>query len=224
VKKVVAIDGPAGAGKSTIARMVSQQLHFRYVDTGAMYRAITWKALENGVSFNSPDALTELARTTKLRFRVIDGATHLTVDGEDVGGRIRTQRVAKKVNTLAAVKGVRRILRQRQREMGRQGGIVMEGRDIGTAVFPDARFKFYLDASPAERARRRFNELKAKGRRVSLQAILESIRHRDYKDKTRGISPLKVAPGAVVVDSTAMSQHEVVMLILSQIAKQLLKE
>jgi cytidylate kinase len=224
VKKVVAIDGPAGAGKSTIAKMVSQQLHFRYVDTGAMYRAITWKALGNGTSFHSPDALTELCRTTRLRFRVLDGVTHLFVDGEDVGGRIRTQRVAKQVNTLAAVKGVRRILRARQREMGRQGGIVMEGRDIGTAVFPDAQFKFYLDASPMERARRRFRELKAKGRRVSLHAILESIRHRDYKDRTRGISPLKVAPGAIVVDTTSMSQHEVVQFILSQMVRALLKD
>lgn len=223
MKRVVAIDGPAGAGKSTIAKMVAQQLHFRYVDTGAMYRAITWKALEGGVSFNSPDDLTELARTTRLRFRVVDGATHLHVDGQDIGGRIRTQRVAKVVNTLAAVKGVRRILRARQREMGRQGGIVMEGRDIGTAVFPDAQFKFYLDASPIERARRRFREMRAKGRRVSLRAILESIRHRDYKDKTRGISPLKVAPDAVVVDSTSMSQHDVVQFILSQMVRALLK-
>lgn len=224
LKAVVAIDGPAGAGKSTIAKMVAQQLAFRYVDTGAMYRAATWKALEEGLSFHSPEALTDLARRTRLRFRPGAGGTRVFVDGVDITSRIRTQRVAQKVNTLAAVKGVRRILRQRQHEMGRQGGVVMEGRDIGTAVFPDAPFKFYLDASPMERARRRFSELKAKGRRVSLHAILESIRHRDYKDRTRGISPLKVAPGAVVIDTTDMSQHDVVQFILSHMVRVLLKE
>lgn len=216
-KGVVAIDGPAGAGKSTIAKLLSAELGYRYVDTGAMYRALTWKALARKTSFHSPEDLAALAESTRLRFVAKNGVSRILVDGEDVAGRIRTQRVTKMTNTLAAVKGVRKVLRQRQREMGREGGVVMEGRDIGTAVFPEAEFKFYLDASPMERARRRTNELKAKGRRVSLQAIYESIRHRDYKDKTRGISPLKVAPGAVVIDTTDMTLHDVVRFMLARV-------
>lgn len=216
-RPVVAIDGPAGAGKSTIAKLVSQELGFRYVDTGAMYRALTWKALQDGISFHSPELLTQLAKGTRIRFQNRNGSARVLVDGTDATNRIRTQRVTKMTNTLAAVQGVRRTLRQRQREMGRQGGVVMEGRDIGTAVFPEAHFKFYLDASPLERARRRYRELRAKNKRVSLRAIAEAIRRRDYKDKTRGISPLKVAPGAVVVDTTDMSQHDVVRFILDRI-------
>jgi cytidylate kinase len=214
---VIAIDGPAGAGKSTIAKLMAVELGFRYVDTGAMYRALTWKALHTGVSFHSPEDLSAMARAARLRFATKNGLNHIFCDGEDVTGGIRTLKVTKLTNTLAAVKGVRKVLRQRQREMGRQGGVVMEGRDIGTAVFPEAEFKFYLDASPMERARRRFDELKAKGRRVSLNAIYEAIRHRDYKDKTRGISPLKVAPGAVVVDTTDMTQGDVVKFMLAKV-------
>jgi CMP/dCMP kinase len=161
--------------------------------------------------------LTRMSAATRIRFVNANGKFQVLVDGRDATHGIRTQRVTKMTNTLAAVQGVRRILRQRQREMGREGGVVMEGRDIGTAVFPDADFKFYLDASPMERARRRYQELKAKNKRVSLQAIAESIRQRDYKDRNRGISPLKVASNAIVIDTTEMTQHAVAQAILDRI-------
>lgn len=219
-KGVVAIDGPAGAGKSTIAKMLAQQLGYRYVDTGAMYRALTWKALKKNVPFSSPEELTKMAETTRLRFVRKKGLNHILVDNTDVTGLIRTQLVTKMTNTLAAIQGVRRVLRQLQREMGRQGGVVMEGRDIGTAVFPEAKYKFYLDASPLERAKRRYRELKAKNKRVSLRSIADAIRRRDYKDKTRGISPLKVAPGATVVDTTDMTLQEVAQFMTNIISPQ----
>jgi cytidylate kinase len=217
--RVIAIDGPAGAGKSTIAKEVARSLNYRYIDTGAMYRAVAWKALNRGISLEAPESLTRLAKNTRIRFSQENGALRVFVDGEDVAHRIRTQKTTRATSVLAAIKGVRRVLRQRQREMGRQGGIVMEGRDIGTAVFPDADFKFYLDASPLERARRRYKELRAKNKRVSLQAIADAIRRRDQRDRARGASPLKAAPDAVVVDTTDLSQHEVSKLILQWVAK-----
>src|SRR5688572_7359217 len=130
--------------------MVAHSLGYRYVDTGAMYRALTWKALHQGISFHSSEDLTAMSAATRIRFANSNGKFQVLVDGQDATHGIRTQKVTKMTNTLAAVQGVRRILRQRQREMGREGGVVMEGRDIGTAVFPDADFKFYLDASPME--------------------------------------------------------------------------
>ena len=218
-KWVIAIDGPAGAGKSTISRNVAHALGYRYIDTGAMYRAMAWKALQAGMPFDSSDGLTRLVKKARLRFVKKDGSFHVLVDGEDPGQRIRTQKVSRVTSVLAAVKGVRKILRQRQRALGRRGGVVMEGRDIGTAVFPDADMKFYLDASPLERARRRYRELRAKNKRVSLRAIAEAIRRRDYRDKARGIAPLRVAHDAVVLDTTDLSQNEVSKLILLWIAK-----
>jgi cytidylate kinase len=218
-KWVIAIDGPAGAGKSTIARMVAQHLGYAYIDTGAMYRAMAWKALQLGADFSSPDALTRLVRSTRLTFVQSDGAFRALVDGRDPGNRIRTQKVSQLTSRLAAVRGVRRVLRQRQRALGRRGGVVMEGRDIGTAVFPDADIKFYLDASPLERARRRYRELRSKNKRVSLRAIAEAIRRRDQRDRARGMSPLRVAPDAIVLDTTDLTQGEVSRLILQWIAK-----
>ncbi len=211
---IIALDGPAGAGKSTIAKMVAQRLRSRYVDTGAMYRAMAWKAIQEGVPFDSPRALARMASRTKLRFAHRNGAQHILVDGRDATHAIRTLRVTKMTNAVAAVPEVRRVLQRRQKDMGKSGRVVMEGRDIGTRVFPNASFKFYLDASPEERANRRYRELKAKGRRVSLRAVLEAIRRRDHKDKTRRDSPLKAAPDAVVVDTTRMSLHEVADFIL----------
>ncbi|HOW27075.1 MAG TPA: (d)CMP kinase [Elusimicrobiota bacterium] len=215
-KLVIAIDGPAGAGKSTIAKIVATELKYIYIDTGAMYRALTWKALETGTSFQKPDDLTRLARKTRLTFRPKNGVFHVLADGKDVTAMIRSQQVTSMTNTLAAVQGVRRVLRDLQRQMGRRGGVVMEGRDIGTAVFPNADLKFYLDASPMERARRRYRELRAKNERVSLRAIAEAIRKRDFKDRTRGISPLRVADDAIVVDSTRLTLDQVARVILEK--------
>lgn len=215
-KLIVAIDGPAGAGKSTIAKLVARDLGYLYIDTGAMYRAITWKALDEKTNLRDEDALTELARRTKIALKP-DRKTHqlhVFVDGEDVTSKIRTEKVSRHTNELAKVQGVRDILRKMQREMGKRGGVVMEGRDIGTSVFPKAEVKFYLDASPAERALRRYRELKARGKRVSLERIAHALAQRDYKDKNRGISPLSVAPDATVIDSTHLSLEQVAKNII----------
>jgi len=214
---VVAIDGPAGSGKSTIAKMAAHSLGFRYVDTGAMYRAVTWKALEEEADMSSPAAIIKIARRLKIRFVPREETVHVYADGRDVTHLIRTERVSRATSLVAPVPGVRKILVSRQRAMGRRGRVVMEGRDIGTAVFPKADVKFYLDASPEERARRRYKQLAARGRRASLKSIVNAIKRRDHKDKNRRVSPLMPAPDAVVLDTTKLSQHEVVRVILGVI-------
>lgn len=218
-KLIVAIDGPAGAGKSTIAKIVARELSYLYIDTGAMYRAVTWKALQKKVPLRNADALTKLTAETNLVLKQ-DRKNNLLkvfVDGEDVTHKIRSEKISRNTNVVAAVQGVRKILRDKQRAMGKKGGVVMEGRDIGTAVFPNADIKFYLDASPQERAKRRFQELKAKGKRVSLERIAKALAQRDYKDKHRGISPLKQAKDAIVIDSTDLSLEQVAQRILGAI-------
>jgi CMP/dCMP kinase len=214
---VVAIDGPAGSGKSTIARTVAHRLGYQYVDTGAMYRALTWKALQNGTSFESPAALAALARRLPIRFVTRHDGHRVLVGREDVTDRIRTERVSQMTSRLAAVGAVRRVLQRRQRELGRRGRVVMEGRDIGTAVFPESPVKIYLDASPLERARRRYRQLKAKGHRVNLAAIAADIRRRDERDRSRGMLPLAAAPDAVVLDSTRLAPQDVVKIVLDQV-------
>jgi cytidylate kinase len=181
-----------------------------------MFRAITWKALKERVNLHDPRALSRLAAGTSLEFRWAreSGTLRIFMDGRDVSKKIRTEKVSFHTNEVAKVKGVRKILRERQRRIGRRGGVVMEGRDIGTLVFPKADLKFYLDASPFERAQRRYGELRAKGKRVSLERIAHSLAQRDYKDKNRGISPLRQAPDAVVIDSTHLSLGQVARRIL----------
>lgn len=217
-KLIVAIDGPAGAGKSTIAKIVAREMGYLYIDTGAMYRALTWKALETKTHLHDAEALTDLAQKTEIRLKQDrKGLFHVFVDGEDVSGKIRTERVSRHTNEIAKVQGVREVLRDKQRLMGRAGGVVMEGRDIGTSVFPKAQVKFYLDASPHERAQRRYNELKAKGKRVSLERIAHALAQRDYKDKNRGISPLAVAKDAVVIDSTSLTLEQAAKKLLNYV-------
>lgn len=218
-KLIVAIDGPAGAGKSTIAKIVAKKLHYLYIDTGAMYRAVTWKAFQEKVSLRDDKALVQLTEKMKILLKQDrkNNLLRVLVDGEDVTNKIRTEKVSRNTNTVAAVQGVRKILRDNQRAMGKNGGVVMEGRDIGTAVFPDAHIKFYLDASPSERAQRRYKELKAKGKRVSLERIAHALAQRDYKDKHRGISPLRQAKDAIVFDSTHLSLEQVAQNILEHI-------
>ena len=218
-KLIIAIDGPAGAGKSTIAKIVARELHYLYIDTGAMYRAVTWKALHTHTNMQDPDAVLAMTQTTEIALKRDrkHSVLKVFVDGEEVTGKIRTEKVSRNSNRIASNKGVRKILRDMQRKMGRRGGVVMEGRDIGTAVFPHAHVKFYLDASPVERAERRYRELKARGKRVNLDRIAHALAQRDYKDKNRGISPLKQAKDAVVIDSTHMSLEEVARRILEHV-------
>jgi len=197
--------------------MVAKKMGYRYIDTGAMYRAVAWKAMKAGVSFQSARALRKAAQSARLEFKNMRGKLHIFLNQRDVTTAIRTEEVSRATNILAAVEGVRRILREQQRRLGRLGGVVMEGRDIGTVVFPQADGKFFLDASPLERARRRHRELNAKGRRVSLRAIAKAIRQRDQRDRTRRHSPLRVAADATVLDTTKLSPGQVVRRIVGRV-------
>lgn len=216
---IIAIDGPAGSGKSTLAKLVAKRLNYLYIDTGAMYRAITHKALQEGLDLEDEKALVELARRTTIVLEKNEEGLEVYVDNQKVTEEIRTPQVTNSVSYLAKLAGVRERMVDLQREMGKGGGVVLEGRDIGTVVFPEADYKFYLDASLKERAKRRFQELKAKGYKVNLKEVEEEVVIRDREDKGREIGPLKVAEGAIVIDSTEMSIEEEAETVLKYITK-----
>ena len=205
---VVAIDGPAGAGKSTIAKKVAETLGFAYIDTGAMYRAVTWKLLRTGKEF-SPELAAELAETIEIRFRPESDRNRVYVDGQEVTDDIRTQEVSRLVSRVAAVPAVREAMVAQQRLMGAESGVVMDGRDIGTVVFPAAQCKIFLTASVEERARRRGLELEAKGQQVDYKALQADIASRDKQDSEREVSPLRQAEDAVYLDTSDMDIKQV---------------
>ena len=213
-KLIIAIDGPVGSGKSTLARRVADMLRYVYVDTGAMYRAIALKALRRGISLDSSDALVSLARDTHIDLRAEEGTQQVFLDGEDVTAAIRGPEVSQAASKVAVVGGVRHVLVAEQRRAGEQGGVVMEGRDIGSVVFPDADLKIFLTASPEVRAERRWREHQQKGDAIDLARTLEEIHERDRRDRERETSPLVRAADAVVVDSTAMEPEEVARLVV----------
>ncbi|MGA3295134.1 MAG: (d)CMP kinase [Candidatus Acidiferrales bacterium] len=213
-KLIIAIDGPVGSGKSTLARRVAELMGYVYIDTGAMYRSVALKALRRGVSLEAADPLTALARETRIDLRAHDGTQQVFLDGEDVTAAIRTPEVAQAASKVAVVPGVRRVLVAEQRRAGEQGGVVMEGRDIGSVVFPDAELKIFLTASPEIRAGRRWSEHQQKGDAIDLARTLEEIHERDRRDRERHDSPLVRAKDAVVVDSTAMESEEVARLVV----------
>jgi len=219
VKKraVITIDGPAGAGKTSIAKIVSRKLGYNYIDTGAMYRAISWKAFREKIDLKAKEELIKMVRNTKIELKNRAGTVRVYLDGKDVTNKIRGKRLAEGASILATVPEVREQLVKIQRRRGSSGGIVVEGRDIGTVVFPRADYKFYLDASIKERALRRYRELKVKGEEGQLAELEKAIRSRDKRDRTRGVAPLKIAPDAVIIDSTYMSKKEVVEFILKRI-------
>jgi len=208
--QIVAIDGPAGAGKSTVARRVAERLGFAFLDTGAMYRAATWRALARGVDLDDPGALEISTRDMRLEMDETPSGQRVTVDGEDVTAAIRTPEVTRLIYRLDQIPGVRRILVDHQRRFGERGPTVAEGRDIGTVVFPAAKCKIYLDASLDCRTRRRAAELAAKGLPVDFDQLREEIRDRDEKSRTRADSPLRRADDAVLVDSTDLTADQVV--------------
>ncbi|MBT9146298.1 MAG: Cytidylate kinase [Syntrophomonadaceae bacterium] len=218
-KLVIAIDGPSGSGKSTIARLVAQKLNYTYIDTGAIYRAITYKAMQDGVNFEDEAALVRLANGARIWFRGDRRGSNVYLDGKDVSEKIRTPEVTRNVSYLAALSGVRELMTNLQREMGRNSGVVAEGRDIGTVVFPDADYKFYLDASLEERAQRRYEELVAKGHKVVLGEIADEMHLRNSLDRGRKIAPLKIAQGATIIDTTMMSIKEVVEAVLENVSR-----
>lgn len=210
----IAIDGPAGAGKSTVAKMVAKRLGFSYIDTGAMYRAVTLQAMREGINWDDDGALTALAERVNIGLLTgRDGELQVLLDNVDVTEAIRNQEVNRNVSLVARAPGVRKRLAGLQRVMAVNGGVVMEGRDIGTAVLPQAEYKFFLTASPEERAKRRLKDLLAKGYQLDQQQVIKEIRERDRIDSEREVDPLKPAPGAIVIDSSLLSAEQVVNVI-----------
>jgi pantoate ligase / CMP/dCMP kinase len=212
---IVAIDGPAGAGKSTVARLVAQELDLLYLDTGAMYRALTWLVLQSEVALNDEPAIAELASRSEILLGGAATAVNVQINGRDVTEAIRDPKVTAHVSEVAAQQAVREALVQQQQNYGQRGGVVMDGRDIGTHVFPDAELKIFLTASVGERARRRLKDLQAVGKAdVTLAELEETIRERDFKDSTRAISPLKRAEDALELDTDTLSIEAVVTAIV----------
>lgn len=219
---VIAIDGPAGAGKSTIARKAAAALGFAYIDTGAMYRSVTWKLLQTGQPF-SPELAGRLAREIRISFRPEGSLNCVFVDGTEVTEAIRSAAVTGLVSRVAAVPAVREAMVAQQRRMGREGDVILDGRDIGTVVFPDSPCKIYLTASVEERARRRGKELETKGQAVDYDKLQADIVSRDKQDMERETSPLKQAEDAVYLDTSHMSIDEVVGAILKLAAERRLR-
>jgi len=207
---IIAIDGPAGAGKSTVAKILAKELGFLYIDTGAMYRALTLKAIENKIDINDFPRLIEMAAKTSIDLKNNpDGSLQVFLDGRDVSRQIREPRITKWVSEIARIKEVREVMLGIQRRLGQQGDSVLDGRDIGTVVFPDADKKFYIDADFSERVKRRYQELKGAGEGVTLEDIELDLRNRDTIDSTRECAPLKKAEDAICIDTTKMSIEEV---------------
>ncbi|MFZ5597694.1 MAG: (d)CMP kinase [Bacillota bacterium] len=213
-KSAIAIDGPAGAGKSTVARGVARALGYKYIDTGAMYRAVTLAALKKKLDPGDYKNLTELANSIKIDIIENNGTNAVYIDGEDVTREIRTPEVTQMVSYVSLVPGVRKALVEAQRNMAHAGGVVMEGRDIGTVVLPDAKFKFFLTASAGERAKRRVADFQRLGFEVDLEQLTADIEKRDYIDSSREINPLRPADGAHIIDCTRMTAEEVIGLIV----------
>jgi cytidylate kinase len=214
---IIAIDGPSGVGKGTVSKAVSETLGYRHIDTGAMYRAVGWKALHEGVALDDEPALAALAARAVL---MVEGG-RVAVDGHDVTRAIRTPEMDKTAAAVARLPSVRAALVTRQREIGAHGGVVMEGRDIGTVVFPRANLKIYLDASAEERARRRANDSAHTGSGAGQAAVAAALEARDRSDTTRTASPLTVAQDAVVIDTTGVPVDEVVRRVLELVQRRL---
>ena len=222
-KIVIAIDGFSSCGKSTFAKAIAAQLGYIFIDTGAMYRAVTLYALEQGAIRSGIVHEEEVVRllgdiSISFRFNPERGASDIYVNGDYVEGKIRTIEVSNCVSAVSAIAEVRHKLVAMQQEMGRRRGVVMDGRDIGTVVFPDAELKIFMTADPHVRARRRYDELTAKGDNVSLEEIEQNVRDRDYQDMHRAISPLKQADDAIVLDNSAMSVDEQMKWVMERIA------
>jgi len=217
----VAIDGPAGAGKSTVSRLVAERLGYLLLDTGALYRSIALAAREAGVAWDDEVGVSNLARETAarsgIRFDLATGSPRVVLDGRDVTSAIRSQDIGQGASKVSAIAGVRAALLELQRSAARAGGVVLEGRDIGTVVLPDAEAKFFLTASVDVRALRRFKELTAKGEAPRLDAVRRDVEERDKRDSERAVAPLRRAPDAVLVDSSELPIDVVVSTIVDRV-------
>lgn len=214
---IVAVDGPSASGKSTVSRRTAQAVGFIYVDSGALYRGVTWKCVKDGVDVKDSQAVTNLLIRMNMELVLRDNAVGYLIDGEDPGQEIRSEPVRERVADIAAQQSVRVYIVEKLRLMTKFGNLVMEGRDIGTVVFPDTPFKYYLDADPEERARRRAAEIQQQEGTGDVGAVLNSLRRRDQKDSTRATAPLQIALGAKIINSTGMSIEEVVSTIVADL-------
>lgn len=210
---IICIDGPAGAGKSTVARRLAARLGFRMLDTGAMYRSVAWAARRDGIDWNDPAAIVEVA--DRIKIDLVDDTVR--VDGQDVTAEIRTPEITALTHYAADNPGVREHMVARQREIGANRDIVTEGRDQGTVVFPDAACKFFVTASPETRARRRWEELRARGSSITLEEVLAQQEQRDERDSRREVGPLQPAPDAVIVSTDTLTIDEVVKLLEAEV-------
>jgi cytidylate kinase len=206
---VIAIDGPSGAGKSTVAHLLAERLGYLQIDTGAMYRAVAWLMHSSGIDPDDPAAVERLCRRVDIRLERRDGLQRVLANGQDVTAQIRTPEMSLLTSRVSALGPVREAMMQAQRRMGARGGVVLEGRDIGTVVFPDADVKFFLSASAEERGRRRYLELAARGEQVTLAETVQAVASRDMQDSQRDLAPLRMAGDAIAVDSTGRTIDEV---------------
>ena len=214
---IVAVDGPSASGKSTVSRRTAKAVGFIYVDSGALYRGVTWKCVKEGIDVKDSQAVTNLLIRMNMELVLQDGAVGYRIDGEDPGQEIRAEPVRERVADIAAQQAVRVYIVEKLRLMTKFGSLVMEGRDIGTIVFPDTPFKYYLDADPEERARRRSAEIKQQEGSDDVGAVLSSLRRRDQKDSSRATAPLQIALGARIINSTGMTADQVVDTIVADL-------
>lgn len=210
---VIAVDGPAGAGKSTIAKIMAKNLNINYIDTGAMYRAITYKCLKNNIDINKEEEVSKLAKNTEIDFK----DNNIYLDGKILTDEIRTMQVSNNVSNVAKIKYVRHLMVDVQRKIGKRSSVILDGRDIGSYVFPDADYKFFLIATPEERGQRRFIELSKKGYETTLEEIIQDIIKRDKIDSNREFAPLVKAEDAIEIDTTGKTIDEVVETVISKI-------
>ncbi len=217
----IAIDGPAGAGKSSIAKLVSKELGYIYVDTGALYRTVGLYSIRKGIDTKDADAVTATLKDIKVELGFVDGAQHVFLNGEDVSDAIRTPEASMGASNVSAIPAVRTFLFDLQRDIAKNNNCIMDGRDIGTVVLPDAQIKLFLTASAEARAERRYKELIEKGEQVEFQDVLDDINKRDYQDSHREIAPLKQAEDAILVDNSGCNLEEGTKLVLSIIRERL---
>ena len=210
---VIAVDGPAGAGKSTIAKIIADKMNINYIDTGAMYRAITYKVLQSGVDVNNEDEIIKIAKNSEIDFK----DNNIYLDGKILKEEIRTPNVSNNVSNIAQIKDVRYLMVDVQREIGSKNSVILDGRDIGSYVFPNADYKFYLVASPQERGERRYKELIEKGYSITLEEVIKDVIRRDEIDSNREFAPLVKAEDAIEIDTTGKSIDEVVESVIDKI-------
>lgn len=217
----IAIDGPAGAGKSSIAKLVSKELGYIYVDTGALYRTVGLYSIRKGIDTKDAEAVTATLKDIEVKLGFVDGAQHVFLNGEDVSDAIRTPEASMGASNVSAIPAVRTFLFDLQRDIAKNNNCIMDGRDIGTVVLPDAQIKLFLTASPEARAERRYKELIEKGEKVDFQEVLDDINKRDYQDSHREIAPLKQAEDALLVDNSGCNLEEGTALVVGIIKEKL---